>query len=264
MKEIRSSSNELIKKTLQLRDKSRLRKKLSLCVAEGRREVDRAIGAGYVIEQLIVCPDLWSHGLPDIIDGWPTREIASVPPELYAKIALRGTTEGILALVQTPEHRLESLEIQVNNPLIMVVEAVQKPGNLGALLRTADAAGVDAVLIANPITDLYSPQCIRASLGAVFTRPIALASSSGILDWLRQRGIKTFCAALTASDPYYEQDFRGPTALVLGAEDTGLSEDWLRASGANILIPMYGTVDSLNLSVSAAVLIFEAVRQRRM
>lgn len=264
IKEIRSTQNELIRTIVQLREKSRTRKRWSLCLAEGRREVSRAISSGYRLEQLLICPPLLGtpeESLVGLISKGPT---AHVPPELYQKIALRGTTEGVLAVLHTPNHSLEDFQPRGECPLILVAESPEKPGNLGALFRTADAAGLDGVLLAETQTDIYSPQCIRSSLGAVFAQRIALGSNLEIRDFLRSQSIRVVCAALSASVPYHEVDFREPTAIVLGAEDKGLSPFWLESSDLNVIIPMKGMVDSLNLSVSAAVLIFEALRQRSL
>lgn len=262
MKEISSPHNDLIKRTLLIREKSRVRRKLSQFLVEGRREVERALLAGYEPLQLFVClPILGEFGgkLAEAIQSAPT---ASVPESLYAKIALRGSSEGILALFRAPLHPLDDLRLSGDAPLLLVLEAPEKPGNLGALFRTADAAGIDGVLLADPQTDIYNPQCIRSSLGGVFTRPIGTGSSQEVADFLMSKSVRVCCAALTASVPYHSLDYTGPTGLVLGAEDKGLSPFWLERSDANVIIPMSGIVDSLNLSVSAAVLIFEAVRQR--
>lgn len=263
MKEIRSSRNDAVRRYLQLREKSRLRKKRALCAVEGRREVERALKSGYEFEEVFVCTELLGppgpvlQGLLDSVDS------AAVPPALYEKMALRGSTEGILGVLRTPDHRLESLSLQTGNPLLLVAESAEKPGNLGALFRTADAAGIDGILLAEPRCDMYNPQCIRASLGGVFHMPVAIGGTPEILHFLKSKGIGVYAAALTASVPYYNVDLTGPTALVMGAEDQGLSADWLEASAARLIIPMSGIVDSLNLSVSAAVLIFEAIRQRQ-
>ena len=149
-----------------------------------------------------------------------------------------------------------------DSPLLLVAEAPEKPGNIGALLRTADAANIDAVIIANPKTDLYNPNIIRSSVGCVFTVPIATGSTTEVIDFLKAKSINSYCAALTASKPYYEVSFKKASAIVVGTEDQGLTEEWLTHSTQNIIIPMEGVIDSMNVSVAAAVLIFEAKRQR--
>ncbi len=264
MKEIRSTRNDAVRLYQLLREKSRVRKKLSLCSVEGRREVERALKSGYTFEEVFVCPSLLGPPGPVLQRLLDTVEFAEIPPSLYEKMALRGSSEGILAVLQTPDHSLGSFSISKEKPLILVAESAEKPGNLGALFRTADAAGIDGVLLAEPRCDIYNPQCIRSSLGGVFHLPVAVGGTSEILNFLRSKGIGVYASALTGSVPYYEADLTGPTALVMGAEDKGLSPEWLEASETQLIIPMSGIVDSLNLSVSAAILIFEAVRQRRL
>nr|WP_286174620.1 RNA methyltransferase [Cytophaga sp. FL35] len=177
-------------------------------------------------------------------------------------MAHRGTTEGVLAIAKTRSHTLDTFVLKTKNPLILVAEAPEKPGNIGALLRTADAANLDGVIIANPKTDLYNPNIIRSSVGCVFTNNLAMGSTEEILGFLKQNNIKIYCAALTASINYLNADFKGANAIVVGTEATGLSKSWLDQSHQNIIIPMEGEIDSMNVSVSAGILIFEAKRQR--
>ncbi|MBQ1718973.1 MAG: RNA methyltransferase, partial [Bacteroidales bacterium] len=188
--------------------------------------------------------------------------IIEVSREVYDKVAYRGGTEGVIAEMKSRERKLEDLDLP-RNPLIMVLEAVEKPGNLGAVLRSADAAGADAVIICDPLTDLYNPNLIRASIGAVFTVPVAVCTSSEAIAWLKSRGIRILTAQLQDSSLYYDCDMRCGTALVMGTESTGLTAQWREAADAHIRIPMLGELDSLNVSVSAAILLFEAVRQRQ-
>jgi TrmH family RNA methyltransferase len=167
----------------------------------------------------------------------------------------------MVAVVRTPPTDLARLA-PGEESLVVVVEAVEKPGNLGAILRTADGAGVDAVIAADPRTDLFNPNAIRASLGTVFTRPVAAAPTAEVLAWLADRGIRPVAARVDAERPYTDADLRGPVALVLGSEAEGLREAWDDAGVEPVRIPMHGTADSLNVSVAAAVLLYEAVRQR--
>ena len=190
-----------------------------------------------------------------------SANVIEVPLALYEKIAVRGSTEGIVAEVRVKERRLGELELP-DNPLIVVLESVEKPGNLGAVLRSADAAGADAVIVCDPLTDLWNPNLIRASIGAVFTVPTIAAPSAEVIPWLKARGIHILTAQLQDSEWYYETPMTGPTALVMGTESTGLTQAWRIAADAHIRIPMLGRLDSLNVSVSAAILLFEAVRQR--
>ena len=181
--------------------------------------------------------------------------------ELYAKVAYREGTEGIIAEVRAKYLKLKDLKLK-ENPLVMVLEGVEKPGNLGAVLRSADAACADAVIICDPLTDLYNPNLIRASIGAVFTVPVVCCSSEEAIAFLKARGIRILTAQLQDSSPYYDVDMCCGTALVMGTEATGLTTAWREAADAHILIPMLGRLDSLNVSASAAILLFEAVRQR--
>jgi TrmH family RNA methyltransferase len=188
-------------------------------------------------------------------------EVIIITQEVYQKIAYRNSTEGVIAISEAKDLNLEHLDLSAN-PLILVAEAPEKPGNIGALLRTADAAGLDAVIIANPLTDLYNPNIIRSSVGCLFTNSIATGSTSAIIDYLNKNQISIFCAALQASIPYTECDFTQGAAIVVGTESTGLSSNWLKESDQNIKIPMHGEIDSMNVSVAAGILIFEAKRQR--
>ena len=189
--------------------------------------------------------------------------IVEVPRELYEKIAYRGGTEGMIAEVKARETGLEDLR-PGERPLVVVLEGVEKPGNLGAVLRSADAAGADAVLVCDPLTDLYNPNLIRASIGAVFTVPVVCCSSEEAIKWLKNNNINIYTAQLQDSSWYYDTDMTGGTAIVIGTEATGLTTVWREAADAHIRIPMLGELDSLNASVSAAILLYEAVRQRNV
>nr|WP_299383834.1 RNA methyltransferase [Allomuricauda sp.] len=259
---ISSAQNPLIKKVLLLKEKSRERKKTGLFVIEGFREIELAKKGGYHITTLLYCPEIASGFSNDPISKNPTVEHVQLSKSVYEKVAHRGTTEGIIALAQSREHKLENLQFKNGNPLVLVAEAPEKPGNVGALLRTADAANIDAVIIANPKSDVYNPNIVRSSVGCVFTTQIAMDTTENIISFLKQKNIRIFCAALTASKNYVSCDFQGPTAIVVGTEATGLTPDWLQHSDQNIIIPMQGEIDSMNVSVSAAILIFEAKRQR--
>lgn len=261
MQQITSLQNPLVKYLFTLTQKSKQRKEQQQFLIEGKREISLALEAGYLIEQLFICPDILSEAeVEKLFSGYKCTAIST---QVYEKLTYRSSTEGILALAQCKNHALSGVEFQKAHPLVLVAEAPEKPGNIGALLRTADAAGVDAVYIANPKTDLYNPNIIRSSVGTVFTIPIFMGSSEEIRSHLQQQGFAIYCAALTASQPYDQVSYKGRTAIVVGTEDTGLSPTWLKASTQNIIIPMQGKIDSMNVSVSAAILIFEAVRQRK-
>ncbi len=214
--------------------------------------------------ELFFCPELYSEenlrNLLKTLDYEP--EVTQIAGAVYEKIAYRGSTEGLLAVVKNKGLSLKDLELSEGNFLILVAEAPEKPGNIGALLRTADAARVDAVLIANPKTDIFNPNIIRSSVGCVFTTRIATGTTAEIIKYLQQKKVNIYSAALHASINYTQVDFTGSSAIVVGTESTGLSKEWLKNSTQNIIIPMQGEIDSMNVSVAAGILIFEAKRQR--
>lgn len=261
MKTITSTQNTYIKQLLQLKEKSRERKKTNTFLIEGIREIMLALKGGYEIETVLFYPDLFSESqLNDFINHDVHR--IEISKEVYQKLAYRDTTEGILAISKSKNHELKDLKFNTDHPLILIAEAPEKPGNIGALLRTADAAHVDAVIIANPKTDLYNPNIIRSSVGCIFTNTVAIGNTSEIIDFLKRNHVHIYCAALQASENYHTQDYTKSTAIVVGTEATGLSEAWLENSTQNIIIPMQGEIDSMNVSVAAGILIFEAKRQR--
>lgn len=260
-KRISSVQNKLIKHLLRLQQKSRNRRKEERFVVEGLREIKLALEAGYHLDTLFYVPDL--------IDTTPlnplfkkTDQHIELSAEVYQKIAYRSSTEGVLAVARCKNHDLNSLALSSDNPLILVAEAPEKPGNIGALLRTADAAKVDAVFIANPRTDLYNPNIIRSSVGCIFTNQIAMGSSTILIKFLQDKGIPIYSATLQSSKPYTAPDYTKPTAIVVGTEANGLSQEWRDKATQNIYIPMQGKIDSMNVSVAAGILIFEVKRQR--
>ena len=260
LKVITSIQNPYIKQLLQLKEKSRERRKTGSFIIEGKRELSLAIKGGYKIEAVLFYPDLFSESEAKAL-GLYGVEIIEISLEVFKKLALRDTTEGVIALIQSKTHVLNDLNLN-KNPLILVAEAPEKPGNIGALLRTADAANLDAVIIANPKTDLYNPNIIRSSVGCVFTNHIATGTTEEIIKYLQAKNINIYCAALKVSVPYHTLDYNQASAIVVGTEATGLSDTWLMNSTHNILIPMQGKIDSMNVSVAAGILIFEAKRQR--
>ncbi len=264
MEVITSAQNPKIKNLLLLQEKSKARREQGLFVVEGQRELAHCLQAGYTVKTVFVCPEIaGSEASEEVCPSSPAvPAIIEIPEQLYRKVAYRESTEGIIAEVAYKSLTLEDLHLP-QNPLIMVLESVEKPGNLGAVLRSADAAGADAVLICDPLTDLYNPNLIRASIGAVFTVPVVAAPSAQVIPWLQERGIQILTAQLQDSSLYYDVDMKRGTALVMGTESTGLTDMWRNAASAHIRIPMLGRLDSLNVSVSAAILLFEAVRQRQ-
>lgn len=259
---ISSIQNPLVKKILLLKEKSRERKKTGLFVVEGQREIELAQKGGFILETILFCPEILTDFAVNPVLKNPDIEIIQISRPVYEKIAHRETTEGILAIAKSKGHGLEKVTFKNECPLVLVAEAPEKPGNLGALLRTADAAAVDAVFIANPKSDIYNPNIIRSSIGCVFTNQIGVGTTEEIIHFLKEKEIKIYCAALTASKNYVDCDFKGSMAIVVGTEASGLTDTWLQSSDQNLIIPMQGEIDSMNVSVSAAILIFEAKRQR--
>jgi len=261
MKEIHSIQNPTIKNILKLQDKSRERKKSGLFIIEGKREISLALKGGYLLKTLLFC-----EGVIPIEEihtfTHEQTEIISVSKEVYQKIAYRDTTEGMIAVVQTKEFSLENIQFSGTAPLILVAESPEKPGNIGALLRTADAANIDAVFIANPKTDLYNPNIIRSSVGCLFTNQIATGTSAEIIAFLKDKNIDIYATTLQNSNEYHSEDYTKASAIVVGTEATGLTEVFRTAATQNINIPMQGAIDSMNVSVAAAIVIFEAKRQR--
>ncbi len=263
-KNITSFHNPLIKQIVLLQEKSRERRKTHLFVIEGLREISLAIKGDYLLKTLLFCPEIISEEevftLKESANS--EAEFIEITSEIYEKLAYRSSTEGVLAIAHAKNLSISNLKPESKNPLILIAEAPEKPGNIGAILRTADAAKVDAVIIANPKTDMFNPNIIRSSVGCLFTNRIATGSTSEIITFLKENGINIYCAALQASVQYDTIDYKNPTAIVVGTEATGLSEDWLKNSTQNIIIPMQGEIDSMNVSVAAGILIFEAKRQR--
>ena len=259
-KKIDSTQNSLIKQCLLLLDKSRERRKQGAFLVEGQREIQLALKGGYEIQTLLFCASLFVKEINQYLSA--NTQIIEISIQVYQKLAYRKTTEGVLAIVQTKQHTLSNLVFKNKSPLLLIAEAPEKPGNIGALLRSADAANIDAFIIANPKTDLYNPNIIRSSVGCLFTNTIATGSTQEIIDFLNKRNIQLFSAILQESKPYHIQDFTKPTAIAVGTEATGLSELWRSESFQNIHIPMQGAIDSMNVSVAAGILIFEAKRQR--
>ena len=254
-----STQNPKIKKLLALQQKSALRRATGLFVVEGRREIQQCIDAGYEIDTLYIRAKENEAVIPaDLPSG---VNICFVSPHVYERIAYRESTEGVIAVVHTRNGTLDELSFN-DNPLLIVLERVEKPGNLGAIMRSADAAGADAVIVCDPLTDLYNPNLIRASLGAVFSVPCVVCTSEECIWYLKENHIRILTAQLQDSSLYYDTDMIGPTAIVMGTESTGLTTSWREAADAHLRIPMNGRLDSLNVSVSAAVLLYEAVRQR--
>jgi TrmH family RNA methyltransferase len=260
---ITSVSNPRIKEAAKLRDR-RQRERQGRFAIDGARELLRAVGAGVRIVEAFVCPELCAgpegQQAAAALDGG-VRDCWQVTPEVFAKLAYGQRLEGVLAIAEATRPRLSDLRV-ASGTLIAVVAGLEKPGNVGAVLRSADAAGVAAVIVADPQTDLCNPNCIRASLGTIFTMPVAQATADEALAWLRERGARMLAARVDAERLYTDVDWRGDVAVVLGSEATGLSAEWQAGDVVPIKLPMRGAADSLNVSATAAVLFYEALRQR--
>lgn len=255
---ITSVHNERIKHLTSLQQKSTVRRREGLIVVEGLRELRHCLEAGFNFKAVFFCRDICDGRAINL----PDAETIEVNREVYNKIAYRGSTEGVVAVAEHKELTLSDLKLK-ENPLIVVLESVEKPGNLGAVLRSCDAAQVDALIVCDPLTDLYNPNVIRSSLGGIFTVPTVACTSDECIGFLKSRNVKILTAQLQDSKPYYATDMTVATAIVMGTESTGLTDKWRVAADEHILIPMKGKLDSLNVSVSAAILVFEAVRQRQ-
>ncbi|MBR5747889.1 MAG: RNA methyltransferase [Prevotella sp.] len=289
---ITSVQNARIKHVVALQQKSSLRREEGLFVVEGQREIEHCIACGYEMVEVYLRSqesgdrsqesgdrrqETGDRSLETGVRRQEKTPIATlVTPQVYEKMAYRGSTEGIIAVAKCKAHTLDSLRLTPkystdsclltpdSSPLIVVLERVEKPGNLGAILRTAEAAGVDAVIVCDPLTDLYNPNLIRASIGGVFSVPTAVCTSEECIAFLKAHQIKILTAQLQDSYEYYDYDMTSATAIVMGTESTGLTQQWREAADAHIRIPMLGRLDSLNVSVSAAILMYEAVRQRKV
>ena len=249
----------MIKTLVLLQEKAKARKQTGTFLIEGQREISIAIKGGYEIKTLLFLPEICKEN--EALQLAPQAELIEINKEVFQKLAYRDTTEGILAVAKTKSTLLSDLKLS-KNPLLVIAEAPEKPGNIGALLRTADAANLDAVIIANPKTDLYNPNIVRSSVGCLFTNQIATGTTAEIITFLKEKNINFYCATLQNSNFYHLENYTTPTAIVVGTEDSGLTPEWRDAATQNIIIPMQGEIDSMNVSVAAAILIFEAKRQR--
>ena len=257
---IESAQNPKIKSVVTLLEKSKERRETQLFVVEGVREVTMALAAQYTPHSIFYLP----HFHPNPVEQFhlpPGVPCYPVSTDVYHKVAYRESTEGIVAVFHQKSLNLHHIKLS-KNPLILVTEAVEKPGNIGAMLRTADSAQVDAVLVCDPLCDLYNPNLIRASIGSLFTRQVVACSSASAVSWLQQNGLAVYAATLQDSAPYHLQNYTAGCAIVVGSEAKGLTSVWRNPHCTAVKIPMRGSVDSLNVSVSAAIILFEALRQR--
>ena len=258
-----SPSNPRIKAAARLRER-RERDRSGLTLVDGARETRRALEAGVEVVEAFICePLVAGEDARAALDELRSRNVAvtTTTEAAFAKLAYGDRAEGLIAVVRAPSLALADLTLP-EDPLIVVIESVEKPGNLGAVLRSADGAGVDALIAASPLTDLANPNVIRASAGTIFTVPMAAASTDEVLRWLRDRRIRIVAARVDAAEAYTELDLAGPVAIVLGSEADGLTDAWLGPDIEAVHLPMLGVADSLNVSITAAILVYEARRQR--
>jgi TrmH family RNA methyltransferase len=261
MEKITSLQNPRIKNIVKL-SKGKERRIQNLFIIEGARELTLALAAGYEIDSVFVCPGLFvKTDYPMVLKSIPEDRQFEVSEAVFEKMAYREGSDGLLALARPKSHTLSDLKLS-ENPFLIVLESVEKPGNLGAVLRTIDAAHADAVIVCDPATDVYNPNAIRSSVGCIFTVQTAVCSSQEALDFLHKKRIKSFAAELNASQWYQDTDFTQPSSIIMGTEADGLTDFWLDNADCRIKIPMRGKIDSLNVSVSTAILTFEAMRQR--
>ena len=259
MKQIQSVQNPLIKNILKLQEKSRERKKQQLFVVEGKREIELACKGQFDIDSLLFIQQKIEY---DYLKQFNAREVIEITQEVYQKIAYRESTEGIIATAKSKYIDLNSLIFKNKEPLILVIEGIEKPGNIGAMIRSADAANIDAIILADPKTDQYNPNVIRSSVGGVFTKNIAISSSDEVIKFFKKNNIRMYAATLQNSNKYTDEDYTEASAIIVGTEANGLTQIWRDHSTKNINIPMQGEIDSMNVSVAAAIILFEAKRQR--
>lgn len=256
---ITSTQNPKVKSLLAL-EKPRERRKQQLFVIEGKKEIGLGLEAGYKIGNIFFCDEIISAEEVSKLFS-DDKLLIPVSKDVFEKLAVRENSGGMIAVAEQKLHTLDQITLS-KNPLVLVLESVEKPGNLGAILRTADASGVDAVIICDPQTDFYNPNVIRSSIGCIFTKQVAAATSEETINWLKKNNIRIYCTYLKASKLYHLTNYTQPSAIVMGTEATGLSDTWVKNSDANIIIPMQGKIDSMNVSTAAAVVVFEAKRQR--
>ncbi|MFA6514179.1 MAG: RNA methyltransferase [Patescibacteria group bacterium] len=261
MTNINSLENKKIKEIVKLR-KAGTRKDKGVFLIDGKREIELAFKSGVDIQEIFYCPD-FSPEYPSLLKKVPENKLIIVSKLVFQKISYKESPDGFLAIASYQNYCLDDVKLSAN-PLIIILESVEKPGNIGAIMRTAYAAGVDAIIINDNQTDIFNPNIIRASEGHIFNNQVVVASVSETATWLKKNGIKSLAAATKKSNNYLEVDLTEPIALVFGSESDGLSAQWLKSANERILIPMKDGMDSLNVSVSAAIIVFEAIRQRNI
>jgi len=265
MLEITSHQNPRVKDIIKLKNR-RTREKTGKTIFEGYRLISRAVEAGFPIEQCYYSPEMFlGSNENELLNNLETSgtQLFKVPDSILQKMSYRDRPEGLIAVSSIKKHTLDNMPI-VKNGLYLVVESIEKPGNLGSILRSADASGVDGLIVCEKYTDIYNPNVLRASTGAIFYVPIAECSSQEAIDWLHSNNISTLAATPHAEDTYDNIDMTQSVAIVTGAEQFGLSKLWMENSKIKTRIPMCGQIDSLNVAIATSILLFEAARQRRL
>jgi TrmH family RNA methyltransferase len=259
---ITSLQNPRVKRAVRLRHR-RGRDRQGRIIVDGVREISRALTAGVHILELFICDRRCGEQGRLLVDSVSrtSAELLPVDVDVFEKLAFGDRAEGVIAVCRRPVMTLEQIMLQ-GDALVVVIQTVEKPGNVGAIMRTADAVGADAVILADGGTDPFNPNAIRASLGAVFAMPVCVVTGAAALAWSRQHGLALFAARVDAAIPYTKASYRAPCALILGSESAGLSDVWLADDITPVSLPMHGVVDSLNVSATAAVLLYEVLRQR--
>lgn len=264
---ITSSQNPQIKATIKLQNR-RDRDASGLFLIEGYRELTRAVKGGVTIQKLFYCPALFlGENEPTLIDEIASfeGEVIETSKAVFEKLSYRDRPDGLIAIAVQMDSSLGSFAAQMGaNSLIVIAEGIEKPGNLGSILRSADGAGADGVIICDRCTDIFNPNVVRASVGTLFTQPVIEAEGGTLFTWLKDHNIQVVATSPAATIDYTEADLRGPTAIVVGTEQLGLSEMWLKASDTQVSIPMRGVADSLNVATATTLLLYEALRQRKM
>ena len=256
--DITSLQNPRVKHIVKLRDDRRQRQNDGLMLVEGYDEIQLALSAGYKPQTILSAPELSSRQIDQV-----NAEYITVNRAVFEKLSYRENPDGWLAVFPIPRVSMDELKLS-DSPLLIVAESIEKPGNLGAILRTADAAQVDAVIVCDPRVDAYSPNVVRASRGTLFTVPVIETKSAQALVFLQRQGIQVLAATPSAEAEYTRQDLRGPLAVAVGTENEGLSDFWLSQADMRVKIPMLGKVNSLNVSVSTALIVYETLRQRSL
>lgn len=264
MLKITSVQNPQIKEAIKLQNRSK-RDETGLFLIEGYRELKRAVAGGVTIQKLFLCPDLFlGENEEALLDSMDTEFLECTPP-VFEKLSYRDRPDGLLGVGVQMHTSLGTLKAQMGpNPLLVIAEGIEKPGNLGSIMRSADGVGADGVIVCDRCTDIYNPNVVRASVGTLFTLPVVEAKGNEVFAWLQEHKIQIVATSPAAKLEFTEADLRGPVAIVVGTEQLGLTEMWMQASDLKVSIPMKGVADSLNVATATTLLLYEVLRQRKL